>query len=389
MVGFLPQAGRAASGFFDRLAALPTNPAFAAGIGFLSGNPQGGIAQANQIAQTQAAQEQQKREQAFSNDMALRALRLNERRASETDPIVEAKYLFPNDPDAQRSYVEKQRAAKLAAAQGVQSTFTDESGNLIIIKRDGTLMNTGIKERNPYQVADIGGVKYGVNRLTGERIPLADLQETAQNAGTISYEEGRGTALGKASGEIAAEDLPKSEAAARKGEAQIGSRAQRVQLVSDTIDKAIKQSNAFNTGSIAGRNKFATNLTGTLSTIQAIIGFDELQRLRDMSPTGGALGQVSERENTLLQSVLGSIAQSQSEKQLDENLARAKQEIIASWDRVSEAYEKDFGRPYGGVEPSGSDSSTIKKINSAEDYDKLAPGAEYIDPNGVRRRKGQ
>jgi len=57
-------------------------------------------------------------------------------------------------------------------------------------------------------------------------------------------------------------------------------------------------------------------------TIVANIGFDRLQQMRDASPTGGALGQVSERELSTLQAVLGSLALSQSEDQLIKNLDR-------------------------------------------------------------------
>lgn len=59
-----------------------------------------------------------------------------------------------------------------------------------------------------------------------------------------------------------------------------------------------------------------------LSSIQANIGFDKLQAMREASPTGGALGQVSEFENRLLQAVYGSLEQSQSEEQLRYNLMR-------------------------------------------------------------------
>ena len=61
-----------------------------------------------------------------------------------------------------------------------------------------------------------------------------------------------------------------------------------------------------------------------LSTIKANAGFDKLQAMRDASPTGGALGQVSNIELGLLQSAIGNLEQSQSEKQLRENLQRVR-----------------------------------------------------------------
>ena len=66
----------------------------------------------------------------------------------------------------------------------------------------------------------------------------------------------------------------------------------------------------------------ARDLAATLETIKASIGFKRLQEMRDASPTGGALGQVSEKENALLQAALGSLEQSQSEAQFMANMDR-------------------------------------------------------------------
>lgn len=68
----------------------------------------------------------------------------------------------------------------------------------------------------------------------------------------------------------------------------------------------------------------AGNIAADLDTIKSIIGFRELQAMRDASPTGGALGQVSEMENRLLQAQLGSLLQSQTEDQFRRNLAGAR-----------------------------------------------------------------
>lgn len=66
----------------------------------------------------------------------------------------------------------------------------------------------------------------------------------------------------------------------------------------------------------------AGRLKNRLTTIKANIGFDKLQAMRDASPTGGALGQVSEFENRLLQAVFGSLEQSQDAASLNYNLSR-------------------------------------------------------------------
>ena len=75
----------------------------------------------------------------------------------------------------------------------------------------------------------------------------------------------------------------------------------------------------------------ARKVQGNLETIQAQIGFQKLQTMREASPTGGALGQVSEREISFLQAIMGDIKQSQDRETLEFNLNRlwnATQDIV-------------------------------------------------------------
>ena len=51
----------------------------------------------------------------------------------------------------------------------------------------------------------------------------------------------------------------------------------------------------------------ARNLSKTIETVSATIGFDRLQRMRDESPTGGALGQVAVQELEALRATMGSL----------------------------------------------------------------------------------
>jgi hypothetical protein len=71
----------------------------------------------------------------------------------------------------------------------------------------------------------------------------------------------------------------------------------------------------------------ARDLKGQLQTIKARIGFDELNRMRKSSPTGGALGQIAVQELGYLQSVYGDLEQSQSEKAVLYNLDRLENEV--------------------------------------------------------------
>lgn len=96
-------------------------------------------------------------------------------------------------------------------------------------------------------------------------------------------------------------------------------------VVNDAISRALPLiGNGWSTGfasylsAIPGTE--AQALKNNLATIKANIGFDKLQAMRDASPTGGALGQVSERELGFLQSVFGSLDQSQSSEELAYNI---------------------------------------------------------------------
>ena len=66
----------------------------------------------------------------------------------------------------------------------------------------------------------------------------------------------------------------------------------------------------------------ARNLDAKLTTIKANLGFDRLQQMRDMSPTGGALGQVAVQELVALQSTVASLDQAQSPAELRRALGK-------------------------------------------------------------------
>lgn len=99
----------------------------------------------------------------------------------------------------------------------------------------------------------------------------------------------------------------------------------KAKVVIDAIDQATDQSTWATTGFLGnvGRGVGLTphrDLQGTIDTIRANLGFNELQAMREASPTGGALGQVAIQELEMLQSTIASLDPSQSEEQLDKNL---------------------------------------------------------------------
>jgi hypothetical protein len=80
-------------------------------------------------------------------------------------------------------------------------------------------------------------------------------------------------------------------------------------------------------GPIAGQTVIvpgtpAFQLNQYLDTLKASASFDRLQAMREASPTGGALGSVSENELRLLQSSMGSLDVRQNPEILRENIKR-------------------------------------------------------------------
>ena len=93
---------------------------------------------------------------------------------------------------------------------------------------------------------------------------------------------------------------------------------------------------------IFGGSTEAGTLESYLTTLQANVGFGELQAMREASPTGGALGQVSEREIAFLQALLGDIKQSRNPEILMYNLERLDTFMAGRQQRFQAAFEADY-----------------------------------------------
>lgn len=140
-----------------------------------------------------------------------------------------------------------------------------------------------------------------------------------------------------------AEDIQRAADAARKAQSTSG------MVVLEDIGKALeiaKESPILSTGFIGGLLKdiggtSAKNLTSLTTTIKANIGFDRLQRMREESPTGGALGQVAVQELEALQATLGSLDNSQTNAQFVGNLERLEAQYQKSMQEIYNAAIKD------------------------------------------------
>jgi hypothetical protein len=106
----------------------------------------------------------------------------------------------------------------------------------------------------------------------------------------------------------------------------------------------------------------AHDTAASINTIEAAIGFDRLQAMRDASPTGGALGQVSEMELRQLNASLGSLKQSSSKEQFAENLAAVKKHYMSAVAAIKAQqyeYARMNGLPLPGNNPSNNGEITF------------------------------
>lgn len=120
----------------------------------------------------------------------------------------------------------------------------------------------------------------------------------------------------------------------------------------------------------------ATDTAELIKTISANIGFDRLQRMREESPTGGALGAVAVQELESLQKTIASLSQSQSKGQFLANLKRVEDQ----YDRIIKKASAYPNAPKHGF---GTASGALTK----EQYDALPPGSVFIAPDGTQRVK--
>lgn len=160
-----------------------------------------------------------------------------------------------------------------------------------------------------------------------------------------------------ASGQIIARNAPDAPpvdpAAAQKAAGAANAALERIRNTRAKVDEALGATNNLTAGFLGGLTSRvggtpAANLAATIDTIEANLSFSELQKMRDNSPTGGALGQVTERELALLGATVASLRQSQSPEQLRRNLGVIN-ESLARWEAAVRQSQQAAPAASGGI----------------------------------------
>lgn len=95
----------------------------------------------------------------------------------------------------------------------------------------------------------------------------------------------------------------------------------------------------------------ARNFKAELDTLKANVAFNELTAMREASKTGGALGQISDRESQLLMSALGALDAGQSPANLRQQLQKVK-DSVQRWQAAQQGGAPIRPEPsHGAVDP--------------------------------------
>lgn len=243
--------------------------------------------------------------------------------------------------------IERDKIAAQALTAGrpqrrVQSAQPLENGNIGYLDAfTGEVVDTGVKAGNRTQIIDIPGKgRFVFDPVESSLTPIATEQEITTG------EAGRKAATTEA--QKVTEENVASLAEEPQRQERLTAAQNRISSVRETVVQAIDQVNAMTSGFVGSRaagiaGTPARDLQGDIQTIKAVLGFEQLQLMRELSPTGGALGQVAVQELEALQSTIAELSQELSPGKLRENLEKIKTHL----DNWESAIKISQSRPAG------------------------------------------
>lgn len=131
----------------------------------------------------------------------------------------------------------------------------------------------------------------------------------------------------------------------------------------------------------------ASDVEARLETLKSQAGFNVLQNMRDMSKTGGALGNVSNFEIQALQNNLSALDTKQSPEAFRASLQRIIDFATDSKNRLGNAYKEQYGEDAPSIpssirRPSSQGGEQIVDVQTPEQARSLPPGTRFRTPDG-------
>lgn len=299
----------------------------------------------------------------LGNDIDREKLYALERGNTETDLTGEA---LANTGNMRDFYANPQNAAHLFASG-------QDVGNIgkIFLQQAASQYGIDAPQTDEAIVGTGGNYSSGAtafNKKLAAEVQHNQAMESADLAkNPLRVDTGTGTALfdpsthteigvipkdvaGEATQRIQGENQGKLASGISKATQQLSGLNRQWDIVDQQIDDAIKNIDD-NGRRVAGVGSWlsvlpetsARTLSTQLKTIGSNIGLDKLQEMRASSPTGGALGNVSNYEDQLLQSVKGSLDQGLTPGQLRANLLAIKKDLAGLRGDTTNAFARDYG----------------------------------------------
>lgn len=226
-------------------------------------------------------------------------------------------YLY-NSVTGARAFPDVQQAQdpQLKSVHGVGLVDVTDPANPRLVQAEGRRApstSVNVNTGNPNALAGLSKLPAGMTYLYG---PNGQVQRDERGVPMVTALPGSKQALAEAESE-------KKEA----GREEDKQRQADIMLQDiDTALRIVDEATIPVTGAGALLNRIpgtaANDLRSTLDTIKGNISFDRLNAMRANSPTGGALGNVTEGELSLLSAAYGSVEQSQSAAQFIANMNR-------------------------------------------------------------------
>jgi hypothetical protein len=111
-------------------------------------------------------------------------------------------------------------------------------------------------------------------------------------------------------------------------------------------------------GRLPGITSAGREAEALFDKISARGGFQELQNMRQASPTGGALGNVSNQEGAQLRQAFAALDRRQDAASVRKAISDAINQIRASQQTIREAYDMTYEYKQGGSAPSAAPAAT-------------------------------
>lgn len=186
--------------------------------------------------------------------------------------------------------------------------------------------------------------------------PRGQVVDTAQGVMIVDPRSGASRpAVGADNQPVLGERATQAQKQQRERQVEAIEARKSVDSAIDSLDrlaaeaKAIKDDGALwrvtgMVGSLPNRpGSEAADVQAKLETLRSQVGFSVLQAMRDASKTGGALGAISDRENSLLQNNLAALDTAQSKEAFQQSLQQIIDYAKGVKGRMNYAYQQQYG----------------------------------------------